>query len=249
MEYENLCMYCFEDLEGNTVCPHCGKDSRAAVPQIQMLPGSRVYHDRFLIGRALGQDATGIVYAAFDTKKENRLRIREYLPRDCAERLNDGAVVPIAGTEDQFEAGLKRLRASVESVEDPRKRHFVFEENGTAYIAQRKSATNAEKDIEEDEEEELGGKRRVLLFAGIAVAVLLVAAILLITVFNGTVSTNRDLTQNPTLDPGMLWIPETTPTATPYVAPTFAALVDPELSWMDYTYDGDVEQENQAHYR
>jgi hypothetical protein len=50
-----------------------------------------------LVGRALGQDATGIVYAAFDTKKENRLRIREYLPRDCAERLNDGAVVPVAG--------------------------------------------------------------------------------------------------------------------------------------------------------
>ena len=127
MAYENLCMYCFEDMEGQAVCPHCGRDSRAAVPQVQMLPGSLVYHDRFLIGRALGQDATGIVYAAFDTKRENRLRIREYLPRDCAERLNDGAVVPIAGMEDQFEAGLKKLRASVESVEDPRKRHFFFE--------------------------------------------------------------------------------------------------------------------------
>ena len=107
MAYENLCMYCFEDMEGQAVCPHCGRDSRAAVPQVQMLPGSLVYHDRFLIGRALGQDATGIVYAAFDTKRENRLRIREYLPRDCAERLNDGAVVPMAGKEDEFEAGIK----------------------------------------------------------------------------------------------------------------------------------------------
>ena len=140
MAYENLCMYCFEDMGGETICPHCGRDSRAAVPQIQMLPGSLVYHDRFLIGRALGQDATGIVYSAFDTKRENKLRLREYLPRDCAERLNDGSVVPIAGMEDQFEAGLKKLRASVESVEDPRKRHFFFEENGTAYIAQRKFA-------------------------------------------------------------------------------------------------------------
>lgn len=250
MAYDNLCMYCFEEMDGKSVCPHCGKDSRAAVPQIQMLPGSQVYHGRFLIGRALGQDATGIVYAALDTKKENRLRIREYMPRDCAERLNDGAVVPVAGMEDQFEAGLKKLRASVENVEDPRKRHFFFEENGTAYIAQRKSASTAsERDRELDEEEERGGKGRVLLFAGIAVAVLVVAAVLLITVFNGAVTTSRDITQSPTLDPSQVWIPVTTPTATPYVSPTFAALVDPELSWMDYTYDGDVEQEYQEAQR
>ena len=246
MAYEKMCMYCFEDMQGQSTCPHCGRDSRAAVPQIQMLPGSMVYHDRFLIGRALGQDASGIVYAAYDTKKENRLRIREYLPRDCAERLNDGAVVPIAGMEDQFEAGIRKLRASVEGVEDPRKRHFFFEENGTAYIAQRKSASSvASREEEPDEDEETGGSKRVLMFAAIAVVVLVVAAMLLITIFNGAVTTNRDITQSPTLDPNQVWIPLTTPTATPYVAPTFAALVDPELSWMDYTYDGDVEEEYQ----
>ena len=249
MTYENLCMYCFEDMRGQTTCPHCGRDSRAAVPQIQMLPGSRIYHDRFLIGRALGQDASGIVYAAFDTKRENKLRIREYLPRDCAERLNDGAVVPIAGMEDQFEAGIRKLRASVEGVEDPRKRHFFFEENGTAYIAQRKQAAPAAPQESAMEDEETGGGRRVLMFAGIAVAVLVVAAVLLITVFNGALPTSRDITQSPTLDPSQVWIPVTTPTPTPYVAPTFAALVDPELSWMDYTYEGDVEQDYQREQR
>ena len=132
MAYENLCMYCFEDMQGQTTCPHCGRDSRAAVPQVQMLPGSLVYHSRFLIGRALGQDATGIVYAAFDTKKENKLRIREYLPRDCAERLHDGAVVPMAGKEDAFENGIKRLRASVESEEDPRNGDRFFAGDGPA---------------------------------------------------------------------------------------------------------------------
>ena len=135
MAYENLCMYCFQDLNGESICPHCGKDARAAVPQIQMLPGSLVYRDRFLVGRALGQDSGGIVYTVLDTKRGGIIRIREYLPRNCAERLNDGSVVPIAGMEDAFEAGMQKLRASVESVEDPKKRHFYFEENGTAYIA------------------------------------------------------------------------------------------------------------------
>ena len=135
MAYENLCMYCFEDNGGNDVCPHCGRDARAAVPQIQLLPGTLVYHDRFLIGRALGQDASGIVYAALDTKRGTKIRIREYLPRDSARRLNSGEVVPEPGAEDAFEAGLQKLRASVEEVEDPAKRHFFFEENGTGYIA------------------------------------------------------------------------------------------------------------------
>ena len=97
MAYENLCMYCFEDLGGADVCPHCGRDSRAAVPQIQLLPGTMLYHNRFLVGRAMGQDATGIVYMAYDTKREAKLRIREYLPRESAKRLNDGSVVPVPG--------------------------------------------------------------------------------------------------------------------------------------------------------
>lgn len=255
MAYENLCMYCFEDMQGESICPHCGRDSRAAVPQIQMLPGSLVYNDRFLIGRALGQDATGIVYSAFDTKRENKLRLREYLPRDCAERLNDGSVVPISGMEDQFDAGLKKLRASIESVEDPRKRHFFFEENGTGYIAQRKNAAagTSHREHERDDTEEDSGNnlRRILIIAGVAVAVVLIAAIVIISLVNGALNTSKDVTQLPTLNPDQAWVPAQTPTPTPYVSPTFAALVDPDLSWMDYTYKGDVEadyqkQESQA---
>ena len=143
MAYENKCMYCFEDLGGRDICPHCGHDSRAAVPQIQLLPGTLLHNGRFLVGRAMGQDASGIVYMAYDTKREATLRIREYLPRDSARRLNDGSVAPAAGAEEAFERGMQRLKASVEAVEDPKKRHFYFEENGTAYIAQRKSASSA----------------------------------------------------------------------------------------------------------
>lgn len=247
MAYEQLCMYCFEDRGGENICPHCGRDSRAAVPQIQMLPGSLVYHERFLVGRALGQDATGIVYAAFDTKRENKLRLREYLPRDCAERLPDGSVVPIAGMEDAFEKGLKKLRASVEGVEDPRKRHFFFEENGTAYIAQRKNAAGGSdhRDDGDDDDERDGSLKRVGIIVGVCAVLVIAAAVVIISLVNGALNTSSDVTQNPTLNPGSTasWAPDATPSPTPYVSPTFAALVDPEQSWMDYTYSGDVNQE------
>ena len=246
MAYENLCMYCFQDLNGESICPHCGKDARAAVPQIQMLPGTLVYRDRFLVGRALGQDSGGIVYTALDTKRGGTIRIREYLPRNCAERLNDGSVVPIAGMEDAFEAGMQKLRASVESVEDPKKRHFYFEENGTAYIAQRKNgAAPSHEDEVDDDLDEADHRKKIVLYICIAAAVVLVIALGLVLFLNSMSDPDDVTIENPlaTVATDTTWMPLSTPTPTPYATATFAALVDPELSWMDYTYNGDVEKE------
>ena len=244
MAYENLCMYCFKDLRGSSICPHCGKDARAAVPQIQMLPGTPVYRDRFLLGRALGQDANGIVYTALDTRKGGTIRIREYLPRNCAERLNDGTVVPLAGMEDAFEAGMRKLRASVESVEDPKKRHFYFEENGTAYIAQRKNVRGVPEPEDDDVDDARGHSRSVVIYIAIAAIVVLLVAGGIIW-FLSSMSDPDDVTIQPlpTVSAEATWMPEATPSPTPYATPTFAALKDPELTWMDYTYSGDVESE------
>ena len=249
MAYENLCMYCFKDMGGDSICPHCGRDARAAVPQIQMLPGTPVYRDRFLLGRALGQDASGIVYTALDTKRGGTIRIREYLPRNCAERLNDGSVVPIAGMEDAFEVGMRKLRASVDSVEDPKKRHFYFEENGTAYIAQRKNGGGSAAPMRDyaDDEDEADHKKAIALYIAIAAAVVLAVAIGLIWFLNSMSDPDDVTLTNPlsTTSPGATWMPAQTPTPTPYATATFAALVDPELSWMDYTYSGDVNDDYQ----
>ena len=237
MAYENMCMYCFKELNGESVCPHCGGDSRAAVPQIQMLPGTLVYHDRFLVGRALGQDSSGIVYNAMDTKRGGVIRIREYLPRNCAERLNDGGVVPIAGMEEAFETGMRKLHASVDSVEDPKNRHFYFEENGTAYIAQRKGGAAAASESEAAAGEEDSGRRQIILYIAIAAAVVLAVAIGVILFINSMGSTDDRTLDNPltSTSPDATWMPDASPSPTPYATATFAALVDPELSWMDYT--------------
>ena len=233
MAYENLCMYCFEDNGGNDVCPHCGRDARAAVPQIQLLPGTLVYHDRFLIGRALGQDASGIVYAALDTKRGTRIRIREYLPRDSARRLNSGEVVPEPGAEDAFETGLQKLRASVEEVEDPAKRHFFFEENGTGYIAQRKNAAAASGEDGREEGDRRGTK--MALVVGVAAVLVLAVAVGVIALVNYFTNAADKRTDAPRATGEDIWQPPVSPSPTPYAAATFGALTDPTHSWMDFT--------------
>ena len=55
---------------------------------------------------------------------------------------------------------MQRLKASVEAVEDPEKRHFYFEENGCHHIAQRKSASHASHAEEEEREGPPGGRWR-----------------------------------------------------------------------------------------
>ena len=244
MAFENKCMYCFEDLDGKNVCPHCGRDSRAAVPQIQLLPGTLLYHDRFLVGRAMGQDASGIVYMAYDTKRESTLRIREYLPRDSARRLNDGSVVPVAGAEDAFEKGMQRLKASIEAVEDPKKRHFYFEENGTAYIAQRKSAQGGSSARGGDGDGGRSTRQWALIIGGAAVAVLAVAFLLIRLLSNAT-DTSMQATPTPTLASDAPWTPAPTASPTPYVQTTFAPITDPDLSWMDYISGSNAEEDYQ----
>ena len=68
MDTGKLCMFCMEDNGGNDVCPHCGKDAGMPLLKNHLTPGE-VLGGRFLVGRAVGQDATGIVYIVFDLRR------------------------------------------------------------------------------------------------------------------------------------------------------------------------------------
>ena len=59
MDTSKLCMYCMEDNGGNAICPHCGKDANAPLIANHLKPGD-VIGGRFVVGRAVGQDATGV---------------------------------------------------------------------------------------------------------------------------------------------------------------------------------------------
>ena len=143
MDTGRLCMFCMEDNEGQSVCPHCGKDANAPMIKNHLKPGE-ILGGRFLVGRAVGQDASGVVYIVYDLRKERALRIREYLPRGVAMRAeNSNELIPLPGMEGEFAAGLEETRKKAESADDPSKAMANFEENGTLYVVLRRKKAAA----------------------------------------------------------------------------------------------------------
>ncbi len=143
MDTSKLCMYCMEDNGGNDICPHCGKDANAPLIGNHLKPGT-LLGGRFLVGRAVGQDAAGVVYIVYDQMKDNKLRIREYLPRGIAARAEDGlSLTAMPGMSEQFTEGMTEMAARAESAEDPSKAMAHFEENGTLYVVLRKKKASA----------------------------------------------------------------------------------------------------------
>ncbi|MEF9895243.1 MAG: hypothetical protein RR843_05650, partial [Clostridia bacterium] len=138
---QKRCLYCFAPLNAHGACPACHKDPLAPTPAGHLVPGTLI-RGRFEMGRALGQDADGIVYTAYDIKSGQVLRIRELFPKGAVERMADGTVVPLAGNEAAFAQALNRMRSSADTGDSARKRLF-FEACGTGYLAQRRAATAA----------------------------------------------------------------------------------------------------------
>ena len=127
MDTSKLCMYCMQDNGGEDICPHCGKDAKASLLKGHLAPGE-ILGGRFLVGRAVGQDASGIVYIVFDLRKERSMRIREYMPRTLCQR-EDGSneLKPLPGMEEAYAEGLNDTRAKAESAEDPEKAMPCFD--------------------------------------------------------------------------------------------------------------------------
>ena len=140
------CYFCMEktDKPGER-CPSCGNEN-TVVAQSQpscALPCGFVLHDRYLIGRTLGQGGFGVTYIAWDQALELRVCVKEYFPARAATRDNTvsaavtWSVGEKAGTlRDGRETFINRARkaAKLRGVNAVAHVLDVFCENDTAYL-------------------------------------------------------------------------------------------------------------------
>lgn len=83
---ERICPYCMHILSEETSCPGCGKKPGAYRPSSHhFAPGTRL-HDRYLLGRVLGEGGFGITYLGLDTELERRVAVKEYFPTAFVKR-------------------------------------------------------------------------------------------------------------------------------------------------------------------
>ena len=142
--YDTNCINCFAQLNGSAVCPRCGFDHGAYVPQPHHLRPGTVLQGRYVVGRAMGQGGFGITYAGFDPNMDRRVAIKEFYPNGVASRdASRTDVVTCTGTGDiaeNFRLGVDkcvqeaRSLAQLDDIPGVVRGLDQFQMNNTAYI-------------------------------------------------------------------------------------------------------------------
>ena len=139
--YQKHCPGCFRLKEGVAICPHCGYDESAARNPF-FLPHGSILGSQYRVGRVLGRPGGfGITYLGWDVNLQQRVAIKEYLPREIAQRLPHSLEVSIHTSDDRrnFEFGKEqflreaRIVARLDHPNIVRVRNF-FNANATAYL-------------------------------------------------------------------------------------------------------------------
>ena len=140
---ERICPYCMNILSEGTSCPACGKDPEAYRPASHHFPPGTRLHDRYVLGRVLGEGGFGITYLGLDTELERRVAVKEYFPTAFVKRetsltldvtcYTDAGQVCYEKGRSQF---LKEARtmAKLEDIPEIVRVLDFFQANNTAYI-------------------------------------------------------------------------------------------------------------------
>lgn len=139
---QKRCYGCMQPIGSESVCPHCGFDSRKTPNTPQQLPLGTVLRGQYLVGKALGQGGSGITYLGWDRYQNMAVAIREYYPAGMAMRksLRDQSVILCPGADAaSFRNGLDRFQkearilAGLSHVPELARVYQSFQENNTAY--------------------------------------------------------------------------------------------------------------------
>lgn len=140
MSLPKLCMGCMQPKqEQAAVCPNCGYRNQPRNPAV--LPYQAVLHNKFLIGRILGNPGGfGVTYLAWDLVLQTTVAIKEYFPSNLATRSPDHQTIVLNQNEqEKYRHGLEQFLAEARTLAQfshpnvVRIREF-FTQNNTAYL-------------------------------------------------------------------------------------------------------------------
>lgn len=122
-----LCFKCLKVKGDYEVCPYCGRpESTKPKHPFHLTPGTML-HGRYNIGRSTGSDDFAITYKAYDTACKRLVAVREFYPREYANRKNGETDVSIGtGREREY------FQQKGAFIEEAQKTRSLFEKKGAA---------------------------------------------------------------------------------------------------------------------
>lgn len=136
-----ICPNCFSTTWVTNSCAFCHYSDGDSRDDFYLPVGHLLSRDQYLIGKVLGSPGGfGITYLAWDTRLENKVAIKEYLPRHLASRAS-GALVRAhtKGDSVDFQFGMDQFLTEAKILARMKHPNIIrvltyFEENGTAYL-------------------------------------------------------------------------------------------------------------------
>lgn len=138
-DMSHLCSKCFRTLTDGSVCTRCGYDNDT-VNETFCLPAKSIIGGKYVVGAFIKRESDAISYMGYDPEANRKIVIREYCPKNFANRLEGSTDIHVRQKfVDDYKKDkqafiklwktLKRLQnlSAVVPVEE------VFEEHGTAY--------------------------------------------------------------------------------------------------------------------
>ncbi len=139
--FQKHCPGCFENKQGLAACPYCSYDESEPRSPL-LLPHGTMLANTYRIGRVLGRPGGfGVTYLAWDSHLQQRVAVKEYLPREKVARDLTTLQVNVHTPEQltHFNFGLDqflseaRMIAKFDHPNIVRVRNF-FRAFGTAYL-------------------------------------------------------------------------------------------------------------------
>ena len=137
------CPYCVSKIEFGNTCPYCSY-YHTYRPAKEHLPPGTLLHNKYLVGRVLGQGGFGITYLGRDLLLDMKVAIKEYFPRNLAERDSATGNRQISlfnwNSSSVFGSGKEQFIQEAQTIAKMDKESAVvtvrdfFEENNSAYI-------------------------------------------------------------------------------------------------------------------
>ncbi len=135
-----FCYGCFEPIEDETKCPHCGYNQQSPYSPSYIAPGTTL-KEKYMVGKMISHNGEGATYIAFDTAISCKVIIKEYMPDTLCTRdpetqavvVNSNSTVQYKSFMEEFTELNKKL-AKLRTIDHIQPVLDLFHENNTTYV-------------------------------------------------------------------------------------------------------------------